>query len=61
MDIAQAAMGMKHMQLQQQVGIKVHKMALDTVEQQAAAMQKLLQSAQTIQDSALGQNIDILA
>ena len=61
MNTVETSMNMSQMQLQQQAGMKVQKLALDSMEQQAAALQKLLQSAQPVQDPSLGQNIDILA
>ena len=53
--------GLSQHGLLQNVGMQVQKMALNQSELQGEAVQKLLASAEVLQDPALGRNIDILA
>jgi hypothetical protein len=46
--------------LQEQAGVQVLSMAMDTVKDQAAALDKLLQSVQVVTDPSLGQNVDTI-
>ncbi|MFP4363461.1 MAG: YjfB family protein [Spirochaetia bacterium] len=61
MDIAQLATGMKQAEVLQQAAVQVQKMSLDNAEVQAQGLTKLMDSAQVIQDAALGNNIDTSA
>jgi hypothetical protein len=61
MKIESSASGMSQAPLVQSAEMQVLKMALNRSELQGQAIQKLLASAEIIQDPALGQNIDISA
>jgi len=54
-------MDMSQARVQEQAAVQVQAMGLDMMKEQAAALEKLLSSAQPITDPNLGQNINILA
>nr|AXS01221.1 hypothetical protein [uncultured bacterium] len=61
MDIQSASVNLSQSRLQEQAAVQVQEMALDTVKEQAAALDKLLQSAQVITDPNLGRNVNVIA
>jgi len=61
MDIQSASVSMSQGRLQEEVGVQVQAMGLDAMKEQAAALEKLLASAQFVADPNLGRNINVLA
>jgi hypothetical protein len=61
MDIQSASVNLSQSRLQEQAAVQVQAMAIDTVKDQAAALDKLLQSAQVITDPNLGRNVNVVA
>jgi hypothetical protein len=61
MDIQSASVNMSQAQLQEQAAVQVQSMAMDTVKEQSAALDKLLQSVQVVADPNMGQNVDATA
>jgi hypothetical protein len=61
MDIQTASVNMAQAKVQEQAAVQVEAMGLDAMKQQAAALNKLLSSAQPITDPRLGQNLNVLA
>jgi len=47
--------------VQEQAGVKVQKMGLDMMKEQAVALDKLLSTAKAITDQNMGQRVNILA
>jgi hypothetical protein len=61
MDIQSASVNLNQAKVQEQAAVLVQAKALDTVKEQAVALQKLLASAQPVTDPSLGQKINIIA
>ena len=61
MDIQSLSVSMSQTQLQEQAAVQVQSMAIDTVKEQSAAVEKLISSAQVVTDPNLGRNINITA
>ncbi len=61
MDIQSLSVSMSRTQLQEQAAVQVQSMAIDTVKEQSAAVEKLISSAQVVTDPNLGRNINITA
>ncbi len=59
MDIAQLSTSLSRMDLIQSAGMQVQKMAMDSAENQGAAVVGMMQ--ESFADPALGQNIDLQA
>lgn len=64
--IAQASTALHQAQLQQEVGMNVMRMGLETSEQQAEGIQRMMGDAaelqqQVVQDPAVGQQVNIMA
>jgi hypothetical protein len=60
MDIQSASVNLSQARLQEDAAVLVQAKALDTVREQAAALDKLISSAQPISDPNLGQRVNIL-
>jgi hypothetical protein len=60
MDIQSASVNMSRARLQEDAAVLVQAKALDMVREQAAALDKLISSAQPVTDPRLGQNVNIL-
>jgi len=52
---------MSQARVQEQAAVQVQAMGLDMIKEQAAALEKLLSSAQPIADPNLGQNVNLIA
>ena len=61
MDIQSASVNLSQARVQEQAGIQVQAMGIDAMKEQAAALDKLLSSAEVIVDPNLGQKINITA
>jgi hypothetical protein len=61
MDIQSASISLSQAKVQEQAGLLIQGKVMDMVEQQAAALDKLLSSAQIIADPNLGQRVNISA
>jgi hypothetical protein len=61
MDIQSLSVNMSQAGLQEQAAVQVQAMGLNMMKEQAAALDKLLSSVQTITDPNLGRNINLLA
>jgi len=61
MEIQSAAVNMSQARLQEQAAVQVQAMGLDSMKEQAAALDKLLSSAQPVTDPNLGRNINVIA
>jgi hypothetical protein len=61
MDIESASVNMSQARLQEDAAVLVQAKVLDTVREQAAALDKLLSSAQPVSDPNMGQKVNILA
>ncbi len=61
MDIANISTAMSQIQVQQDAGAKVQRLAMDTAEIQGEGLRKLMDGAQAVQDPSLGQQVNILA
>ena len=61
MDIQSASVSLSQAKLQEQVGVRVQAMGLDAMKEQAAALEKLLSSAENAIDPNLGRIINVLA
>jgi hypothetical protein len=59
MSIESASVAMSQQRVQEEAAVRVQAMALSSVEQQSAALEKLMESAQIITDPNLGNNLDI--
>jgi hypothetical protein len=60
MDIQSASINLSNANVREQAAVQVQAMALDTVKEQAAAVEKLISSVQTITDPSLGQRVNIV-
>jgi hypothetical protein len=61
MDIQSLSVSMSQTKLQEQAAVQVQSMAVNSVKEQSASLEKLMSSAQTISDPNLGRNVNILA
>jgi len=61
MDIQSLSVNMAQEKVQEQAGVKVQKMGLDMMKEQAVALDKLLSTAKAITDQNMGQRVNILA
>ena len=61
MDIQTASINMSQAELQEEAAILVQEKAMDAVMEQAAAVEKLISSAEVIADPNLGQNVNVTA
>jgi hypothetical protein len=61
MDIQSLSVNMNQVKVQEQAAVQVLAMNLDTVKEQAAALEKILSGAQPITDPNLGQNVNRIA
>jgi hypothetical protein len=61
MDIQTASVNMSQTRLQEQVAVQVEAQAIDAIKAQAAALDKLLQSAQAVTDPNLGRSVNVIA
>ena len=61
MDIQTASINMGQARLQEEAAIQVQAKALDAVREQAAAVEKLIDSVEVIADPALGQTVSVTA
>jgi hypothetical protein len=61
MDIQAASINMSQSRLREDVGVRLESMSLDAMKEQAAALDKLMQSAEVITDPNLGSTVDISA
>jgi hypothetical protein len=61
MDIQTASINLSQTKVQEQAAVLIQGKAMDMVEQQAAALDKLLASAQIVADPNLGQRVNISA
>jgi len=61
MDIQALSVNMSQAGLQEQAAVQVQAMGLNMMKEQAAALDKLLSSVQTITYPNLGRNVNILA
>jgi hypothetical protein len=60
MDIQQLSINMSQIKVQEQAAVQVQAMGLNMVKEQAAAIDKLLSTVQTIIDPNMGKNINLL-
>ena len=61
MDIQTASINMNQAELQEEAAIQIQAKALDAAREQAAAVEKLIDSAEVIADPNLGQTVDLTA
>ena len=61
MDIQSASVNLSQARVQEDAAVMVQSKALDAVKEQAAALDKLLASAQPIVDPTLGQRVNVIA
>jgi hypothetical protein len=61
MDIQSASVNLSQTRVQEQAAVQVQAMALNTVREQAAAVEELVSSAQPVSDPNLGQRINVIA
>jgi hypothetical protein len=61
MSIEEVSMGMAQDKVRQEAAVKVQAMALQGAEDQAAALMKLMDSAEAVSDPSLGNQVDLLA
>jgi hypothetical protein len=61
MDIQSASVNLNQARLQEDAAVLIQAKALDTVKEQAAALEKLIASAQPVTDPNLGQKVNIIA
>ncbi|MDR0442473.1 MAG: YjfB family protein [Treponema sp.] len=61
MDIQSASVNLSQARVQEQAGVRVQAMGLDAMKEQAAALEKLLSSAQVVADPNLGRNLNVIA
>ncbi|MDR0624408.1 MAG: YjfB family protein [Treponema sp.] len=61
MTIEEVSMGMAQDRVQQEAALKIEAMALRGAEDQAAALMKLMESAETVGDPNMGNRVDLLA
>jgi hypothetical protein len=60
MDIESLSVDMSQTKVQEQAAVQVQAMSLDMEKEQAAAVDNLISSAQSITDPNLGQSVDLL-
>jgi hypothetical protein len=60
MDIENVSTGMPQDKVQQEAALKVQAMAIRNAEEQSAALNKLLESAEVVTDTEVGNNVDLL-
>jgi hypothetical protein len=60
MDIQSASVNLSQARLQEDAAVLVQAKALNTVKEQAAALEKLISSAQPVTDPNLGQKVNII-
>jgi hypothetical protein len=61
MDIQSASVNLSQARVQEQAAVQLQAMGIDSMKEQAVAMEKLLSSVQAVTNPNLGQNINILA
>ncbi|MDR2536544.1 MAG: YjfB family protein [Treponema sp.] len=61
MNIETLSVGLALQQTQEQAAVQVQRMALDTAQEQGAALTKMLESVGIITDPNLGNQVDLLA
>jgi len=61
MDIQSASVNLSQARLQEDAAVLVQAKALDSIKEQAVAVEKLIASAQPVTDPNLGQKINIIA
>jgi len=61
MDIQSASVNLSQARLQEDAAVLVQAKALDNIKEQAAAMEKLIASAQPVTDPNIGQRVNIIA
>jgi len=61
MDIQSLSMNMSQTRVQEQAAVSVQAMAMRSMKDMGAALERLMDSANTFTDPAKGNNIDILA
>jgi hypothetical protein len=61
MEIQSASVNLSNANVREQAAVKVQSMALDTVKEQAAAVEKLISSAEIITNPNLGKRINTIA
>jgi uncharacterized protein (DUF305 family) len=61
MDIQSASVDMSQNRLQEQAAVQVQSMALDTVREQAAAVEKMIDTAQVVSDPNVGRDVNLTA
>jgi hypothetical protein len=60
MDVESLSVDMSQTKVQEQAAVQVQAMSLDMEKEQAAAVDTLISSAQTITDPNLGQSVNLL-
>jgi len=60
MDVESLSVDMSQAKVQEQAAVQVQAMSLDTAKEQAAAVDTLISSAQSITDPNLGQTVNLL-
>jgi hypothetical protein len=60
MDIQSLSISMSQANLQEQAAVQVQAMGLDMVKEQAAALDKLISSVQSLTAPNMGQNVNLL-
>jgi hypothetical protein len=61
MDIQSASVNLSQARVQEDAAVLIHAKALETVKEQAAAVEKLIASAQPVTDPNLGNKVNIIA
>jgi hypothetical protein len=61
MDIQSASVNLSQARLQEDAAVLVQAKLLNTVKEQAAALEKLISSAQPVTDPNMGQKVNVLA
>jgi hypothetical protein len=60
MDIQSLSVNMSQANVQEQAAVQVQAMGLDMVKEQAAALDKLISSVQSLASPNMGQNVNLL-
>ncbi|GBU27284.1 hypothetical protein R84B8_00813 [Treponema sp. R8-4-B8] len=60
MDIQSLSVNMSQIKVQEQAAVQVQAMGLNMIKEQAAALDKLLSTVQSIIEPNLGKNVDLL-
>jgi len=60
MDIQSLSVNMSQANVQEQAAVQVQAMGLDMVKEQAAALDKLISSVQSLTNPNMGQNVNLL-